>query len=210
LGTKSFDEYSNLYKYELCRYFALALHRGLLGGLNGFISIRIPESDTILITPSGAFQEDLTPEDMLCLDLTAETTEFYESRKAPPDISYLIQPYMERPKVSAICHFHPPHVSAYSNISNEIPIAPTFRESGLTEILWVNCKSCPSRYAGLCLCFEGRRKGYGAANVLLIEEDGIVTLGGSLAKAFYLADITEQNARVAYISSKLSDDTFSC
>ena len=209
MGKKSFDEYSNFYRHELCRYFAQARHRGLIGGSYGFISVRIPESDAILVTPAGAFKEDLRPEDMRCLDLTDKITDFPESPKDPPDISYLIKPYKERRKVSAICHFHPPYVTAYSNISNEIPIAATFRESDLTEILWVNCKSCPSRYAGLCECFEGRRKGYGAVNILLIEGDGIVTLGGSLAQAFYLADITEQNARIAYISSQLSDDIFS-
>ncbi len=83
----------------------------------------------------------------------------------------------------------------------------------------VNCASCRKyelRGAGAwgeCLMhrpvFEGRRKGYGAVNILLIEEDGIVTLGGSLAQAFYLADITEQNARVAYISSKLWNEAIS-
>jgi len=209
LGNISFDEHSNSCRHELCRYFALALQRGLLSGSNGFLSVRIPESDAILVTPAGAFQEDFKPEDMLYLNLTDETKDLPESPKASPDVSYLIKSYKERREVSSICHFHPPHVTAYSNISNEIPVAATFKNSGLKEILWVNCKSCPSRYAGLCVCFEGRRKGYGAANILLIEEDGIVTLGRSLADAFCLADITEQNARVAYISSKLSNDTFS-
>jgi hypothetical protein len=43
----------------------------------------------------------------------------------------------------------------------------------------------------LCACIEGQRKSYAGMNVLLLEDNGIVTLEKNLTEVLFLADLVE-------------------
>lgn len=83
--------------------------------------------------------------------------------------------------------------------SNGIPLITAHSRQTLKEILWVSCQTCPSRFEGLCACMEGQRKSYAGVNVLLLEDNGIVTLGKNLTEVLSFADLVEQTARTAWL-----------
>ena len=205
MDKKSAPAKSAFFQRQLCRYSKLAADRGLFCGDREFLSVRIPGSDIILITPPGADLGDITPEETLMMNLKDLRPADPDRSSSPPDAVFLADAYLRRQSISAIGHFHPPYATAFSIDLKNIPFATRPAREILKEILQVKCVSCPSRFAGLCECFEGQRKSYAGVNILLLEADGIVTLGANLAEAIYLANGVEQNARIAYLSSKIRD-----
>ena len=43
------------------------------------------------------------------------------------------------------------------------------------------------------------------ANCLLMKEHGILAMGKDLRQAFYLADLTEDTAKIAYVAATITD-----
>jgi len=197
------------FKQQLCHYSKLAAHRGLFCGEGEFLSVRIPGSDIILIMPEETGLEGVAPEETLIMNLKSAPPAGPERLSLPANAAFLIDAYLKRQSISAIGHFHPPYATAFSTCAKNIPFATHPGRQILKEILWVKCTTCPSRFAGLCECIEGQRQSYGGVNIIMLEADGIVTLGANLKEVFYLADWVESNARSAYFSSKILHESLS-
>ena len=54
---------------ELAEFSRRAFYRGLVSGAGGNISVRIPHTDTVLITPTGISLGDVEPEGNLLVNL---------------------------------------------------------------------------------------------------------------------------------------------
>lgn len=193
------------FRRQLCHYAKLAADRGLFYGDSEFLSVRIPGTDIILVTPEKPGLETVAPEETLILSFKDASLAGSSHPNRPPDADFLGEAYLRRRSVFAIGHFHPPYATAYSSCEKNLPFVTRHSRTFLREILQVKCISCPSRFAGLCECFEGQRQSYAGVNVLLLKEDGIVTLGSNLEEVFLLADGVEQNARTAFLSSEIED-----
>lgn len=193
------DENLNFFKAELYQFSIKAYARGLCGQFTGLLSVRIPHSDQALVTPAGTPLAEIGPEKMILLDLEENILEKPTGVMVPADTPYVINSYRKRRDVFAIGHFHPPFATAYSLTSSEIPLITAHSRRTLKEILRVNCQTCPSRFEGLCACIEGQRKSYAGVNVLLLEDNGIVTLGKNLTDVLSLADMVEHTARTAWL-----------
>ncbi|MDF1593798.1 MAG: class II aldolase/adducin family protein [Desulfobacterales bacterium] len=189
---------------ELCRFSAKAYVRRLCGPFTGLLSVRLPHGDRVLITPAGASLGEIGPENLILLDLEENIIEKPAGVIAPADTPYVINSYKKRRDVFAIGHFHPPFATAYSITSSEIPLITAHSRRTLREILRVKCQTCPSRFEGLCLCMEGQRKSYAGVNILLLEDNGIVTLGKNLGEVLSFAGLVEETARIAWLSENLS------
>jgi ribulose-5-phosphate 4-epimerase/fuculose-1-phosphate aldolase len=199
----------NFFRAELSQFSAKAYARGLCGQFTGLLSVRIPQSDRVLVTPAGTPLAEIGPEKMILLDLEENILEKPAGVMAPADTPYVINSYKKRRDVFAIGHFHPPFATAYSLTSNGIPLITAHSRRTLKEILRVKCQTCPSRFEGLCACIEGQIKSYAGVNVLLLEDNGIVTLGKSLTEVLSLADLVEDTARTAWLFSNISTKTIS-
>ena len=188
----------------MSRSAATAYARGLCGQFTGLLSMRLPHTDRVLVTPAGTPLAEIGPEKMILLDLEENILEKPAGVMVPADAPYVVNSYKKRRDVFAIGHFHPPCATAYSLAATGIPLVTAHSRQTLKEILWVACKTCPSRFEGLCACLEGQRKSYAGVNVLLLEHDGVVTLGKSLAEVLSLADLVEQAALTAWLSDNFS------
>ena len=193
----------------MSRSAATAYARGLCGQFTGLLSVRLPHSDRVLVTPAGASFAEIGPEKMILLDLEENILEKPAGVVVPADAPYVLNSYKKRRDVFAVGHFHPPCATAYSLAAAGIPLVTDHSRQTLREILWVACKTCPSRFEGLCACLEGQRKSYAGVNVLLLEHNGVVTLGKNLAEVLALADLVEQAARTAWLSENLSTGSVS-
>ena len=206
---KKTDKKLNFFKTELSLSASKAYARGLCGPFTGLLSMRIPHSNQVLITPAGKSLAEINSKMLILMDLEENILEKPKGLIAPAETPYVINSYRKRRDVSAVGHFHPPASTAYSLTASDIPLITAQSRKTLKEILPVKCKTCPSRFEGLCVCIEGQRKSYAGVNVLLIENDGIVTLGKNLAAVLTLAEMVERTARLAWISENLSIELFS-
>ena len=135
--------------------------------------MRIPDRHALLITVAD-HGDPGAPTAILRLDFDGLRLDGPPAAPIPDEVPFLINAYRERRNVRALGHFYP------------LPARQADPGPGAShrpmEILAVRCQSCPSRYAGLCRCVDGQRQAYGGANILAIENDGIVTLGRDLAQ----------------------------
>ena len=198
------DENLNFFRAELCQFSAKAYARGLCGQFTGLLSVRIPHGDRVLVTPAGAHLAEIGPEKLILLDLEENIIEKPAGVIVPAETPYVINSYKKRRDVFVIGHFHPPFATAYSISSSEIPLITAHSRRTLKEILRIKCQTCPSRFEGLCACIEGQRKSYAGVNILLLEDNGIVTLGKNLTEVLSFAGLVEETARIAWLSDNLS------
>ena len=59
----------NQYKKDLAQFSRLSYDRGLVAARGGNLSIRIPGTERVLITPSGISLRDITPEIIIEVDI---------------------------------------------------------------------------------------------------------------------------------------------
>ncbi|GAG42312.1 unnamed protein product, partial [marine sediment metagenome] len=50
------------YRKQLTEFSQRAFRRHLVGGTGGNLSLRLPETDTVLVTPTGISLEEVQPE----------------------------------------------------------------------------------------------------------------------------------------------------
>ena len=79
-------------------------------------------------------------------------------------------------------------------MDRDFPVVGSSSGSKVGEVLRVRCRTCPSRFAGLCSCFENQRSSYAGVNVLLIEDDGMVILDQHLQGVIERAENMERAA----------------
>lgn len=194
---KRLNEFSD----ALWRYTREAFEKGLLNGALGFLSVRVGKNQA-LITPPVFEVKKLMPQEMLLYDFKGHRRVPAGRAEDHPEIDFVLNTMKVRHDIFAVGHFHPWYATAFSKVSRSIPFVVNTAEAVLKEILWVKCKTCPHRFEGLCQCVEGQRKSYTGVNHLLIEKDGIVTMGKDLKEVCALAELMESNAKAAYQLSK--------
>ena len=71
----------------------------------------------------------------------------------------------------------------------------------LKEVPWFDCALPGSK--DLCDFVHGGIEKYPNVRALLMKEHGILALGADLMTAFYIADLVEGTAKVAYIADNI-------
>jgi len=95
---------------DTCKLLAL---KGLIAGLDGNVSVRIPRGNSykILVTPSGVRKEGLQEEDLVLTDadgVVSRRNPRDSGRKPTSEINMRCAVYHLRPDVGAVVHAHPP------------------------------------------------------------------------------------------------------
>jgi L-fuculose-phosphate aldolase len=186
---------------ELAEYSRRAFHRGLVGGTGGNISVRIPNTDHVLITPSGVSLADVEPEANLLLNFEGTVIDNPCGLVPSKESSFHLVVYQLRPDAGAIAHLHPPYATAYSNKERPLPLVTVSSRVILKEVPWVECAIPGSKE--LCDFVHGGIKKHPTIRAMLMKEHGILTLGADLKTAFYLADLVEDTAKIAFIEGNI-------
>jgi len=174
-----------------------AYHRHLTASTQGVISLRLPVDGLFLITPFETSLEDLRSGDLCLINGSGEVIEGVPGSQLPPETKYHLKSFTVRTDINAIAHLYPPSASAYAARNEVFDLVTETARSTIKEVLRVQCGECISRFCGLCSCRTDIRVSYAGVNVLLLKEDGLVTLGASLDDILNLADIAEETARIA-------------
>jgi L-fuculose-phosphate aldolase len=98
--------------------------RGLVAGPDGNVSVRLADQ-SILITPSGLSKVDVTPGDLVVVNLDGEVL---DGRRSPSsELAMHLRIYRRRDDVRAVVHAHPPTATGFA-VAGESFMAPVLPE----------------------------------------------------------------------------------
>lgn len=170
--------------------------RGLVGGSEGNISVRVDEA-RILATPSGACKGFLSPRDLVVTSASGELL----SGNSPPssELKMHLRIYALREDVKAVVHAHPPVATGFSIAGqplNECVVPEVVATLGWVPIVPYGTPSTDE--------LAERLVPYARAHdALLLANHGAVTYGASLERAINIMESLEQATRSLLVARLL-------
>ncbi len=175
-----------------------ALHSLGLYGLGGHISLRVPNSDRILITPGGGLDKSrLRPSDLVVIDAEGKRMD----GRYPPPLETPIHTavHAARPELDSVAHLHPHWATVFSVLDMPLPIVllparclggplPTFDEPQLVTTVELG---------------QRLNAALGNAAGVLMRWHGTTIVGNTLEEMFQRATALEENARVFWEASAI-------
>ena len=191
----------DFYRKELSEFSRRSFNRRLVGGTGGNLSIRIPGTDTVLVTPTAISLGDVEPEQNILVNLDGEILDSPMGLKGSKETGFHLAAYQLKPDIGAIAHVHPPYATAFSNKAKPLPLATISARVNLKHVPWVECYRPGTPELRECVV-EGI-KANPDVPCILMKEHGILAMGRDLKHAYYIADLTEDTAKIAYIEATI-------
>jgi ribulose-5-phosphate 4-epimerase/fuculose-1-phosphate aldolase len=178
---------------------------GLVPGVSGNLSVRVPGEAAVIIKATGKSLGDMTSADTLVIDLEGRIrgrgARARRSLQPSKEWPFHTAIYRCRPDVGAVVHLHPPHAVAFAAMQALPPMltgaARTFL-GGKTALI----PPAPSGSRELAdLVGEAFRDP--AIQAAILAEHGTITVGPDLYAAFYMSEYLEDAARTACLVRQL-------
>jgi L-fuculose-phosphate aldolase len=193
-------------RIEICEYAALLWVRGLIGGIEGNLSVRFDEN-LILCTPSGLAKGHLKPNQLVLVDRQGNEQNSQPARlgfrdqgssapslRASSEIKMHLGIYAARPDVTAVVHAHPPFATSYAYA--ELPLDLGNSAEGLAVV--GQPALLPFAHPGTDEVPESFKPFLNDHNAFLLARHGVTTVGSSLEEAFNRMETLERLAQVVY------------
>ncbi|BCJ85434.1 class II aldolase/adducin family protein [Effusibacillus dendaii] len=172
--------------------------QGLVVSVWGNLSARIPETDQIVVTPSGVDYRTMQIDDLVVVEMG--TGNVIEGRLRPTsELALHLAILKARSDVNAVMHTHSIYASACSTVHKEIP--PIVED--LAQV--VGGSVSVARYAlpgtpelGACAV-----KSLGRKNAVLLSNHGVVGVGPNVMEALRVCQIVEKGARIFAIAKTI-------
>src|SRR5690349_275125 len=108
---------------QVCALHAELPRNNLVAWTSGNISARDPETNLVVIKPSGIKFDDLTPENMVIVDIDGKIVE--ADYKASSDTASHCYIYRHKPDVFGVVHTHSRYATAFAVLGRGIPCVTT-------------------------------------------------------------------------------------
>lgn len=189
---------------EKLRQELAALHQELLlyslvAWTGGNISARDPETDRVVIKPSGVRYENLTADKLVVVDLDGRVLE--GELKPSSDTATHLYIYRHRQDVGGIVHTHSTFATAFAAVGKPIPAV-------LTAICDEFGGPIPvGGFAPIGGEEIGQEvvKSIGDSKAILMQNHGVFTIGGKATSAVKSAVMVENAARTVYHALQLGE-----
>lgn len=191
-------------KLETLRAEVCALHdelprNNLVAWTSGNISARDPQSGLIVIKPSGVRFQDLTPANMVIVDLDGAVVEGELSPSS--DTASHCYVYRHLPQVNGIVHTHSRHATAFATLGRAIPCITTAMADEFGG---------PIPCGGFAL-IGGEQVGEQIVQALsgtrspacILQNHGVFATGPTVEKAVQAAIMTEDNAAIVWVALQI-------
>lgn len=184
---------------EVCQLHAELPKNNLVAWTSGNISARDAATGQVVIKPSGLRFDDLTPENMVIVDLRGRVLE--GGLQPSSDTASHCYIYRRMPHVNGIVHTHSRYATAFAVVGESIPCATTAMADEFGAEI-----PC----GGFCL-IGGEEIGRLVVDTLadrrspaaLLQNHGVFTIGGSAEAAVKAAVMTEDNAAIVWAARQL-------
>jgi len=183
---------------DLIKYAQRAEKEGLCKHKSGNFSILDRSTGLVYITPSGFYRSDLTVDDIVISDLKENVRENANFRKPSIELSMHLKVYSKRSDVNAIVHTHSPYATAFA--VKGIKIEPVTSEA---YFYGKNMEIVPYFEHGTEELAEAVAKAVKYADVCLLKNHGILTVGDAIENVFLKAVYVESVAMIDYLSRTL-------
>lgn len=175
-------------------------NRGLTSGTSGNPSARVPGApNQVLIKATGKCFGDVCEKDYILVDLDGNILD--GDARPSKEVHFHCGIYKIRPEVNAIVHGHSAYATAYVTAKGELPVVTAAAEAGLNKVGVVAFATPGSDELAEMVINTFKDMSLKAA---VLNRHGFVTLGQDIFKAYYLADVLEDNAKVACLIEQLN------
>jgi L-ribulose-5-phosphate 4-epimerase len=167
---------------------------GLVTWTSGNVSGRDPETGHVVIKPSGVHYSDLTPENMVVVDLDGRVVE--GPLKPSVDTATHLYVYRHRADVGGVVHTHSAYATSFAALGESIPVYLTAigDEFGTEIPISAYCE-----IGGEAIGREIVRS-IGSSPAILIKSHGVFTIGPDAQSAVKAAVMTEDVARTVHLA----------
>lgn len=167
---------------------------GLFAGTSGNLSIYNTEKNEIYITPSSTPYETMQVEDIVTIDCEGHVLEGTLQPSSEWRLHTAI--YKACPDAKAVVHTHSPYATAYATMDKPIPMILVEMLPFIGDTLKVARFALPGDPAvgtEAVRALEGRKG-------CLLQNHGVVAIGGDLPAAFTTAVYIEDAAKICYLA----------
>jgi L-ribulose-5-phosphate 4-epimerase len=181
----------------VCRLNQQLPHEHLVVWTSGNVSARDPLTNLVVIKPSGVAYDELTPDNMVVVDLDGAIVE--GNRKPSSDTGAHLYVYRHRADVGGIVHTHSTFATAFAAAG--IPIKPY-----LTAICDEFGGEIPcGGYAKIGGEEIGEEiiRSIGSSPAVLLKNHGVFTIGKDAAAALKAAVMVEDAAKTVFYALQL-------
>lgn len=167
---------------------------GLCKHKSGNFSARDPETGLIAVTPTGLDREQMSPRDIVILDLDAHVHENETGLRPTSEVLMHIEIYKARPDVRAVAHTHSAYATSLAVLNRPIPaIVYEVANLGLTK---GRIPVAPYARPGTPQLAEAVIDAVTEADCLLLEKHGAVAVDDrdiyeAFLKAAYIEELAE-------------------
>jgi L-fuculose-phosphate aldolase len=186
----------NEQKKEVAYFMRRLYNKNLTTTSGGNISIKL-KYGKILITPSGTDKARMKSDQIGLLSFAGEN--LTPHLKASMESRMHIAVYNQRPDIKAIIHAHPPIATAYTAMRKSINCTLTSEARAILGKPMV----APYALMGTALLADRVAETVKHANVILMENHGVICLGQSLLAAFDRMEVLEAAAKMTLITELL-------
>lgn len=188
-------------KEQLCQavidYAHYMTEKGLIAGTWGNISVRIPDTTMIAITPSGRDYTTLTPNDIAIVDLSGKW--IGGNHKPSSELPLHLAVYRARTDISALIHTHSIYASACAAARRSIPAI-------IEDVAMMNGGDIEvAEYAanGSAELAENTVRALGEHQSVLLANHGMLGCGANLKEAMTMCELVEKTARIFIAAQSL-------
>ncbi|MBL8131404.1 MAG: L-ribulose-5-phosphate 4-epimerase [Anaerolineae bacterium] len=184
---------------EVCALHAELPRNNLVAWTSGNVSGRDPETNLVVIKPSGVTFDKLTPENMVVVDIDGRIVE--GSYKASSDTASHCYIYRHMPHVYGVVHTHSRYAAAFAVVGKPIPCVTTAMGDEFGG---------PIPLGGFAL-IGGEQIGQVVVETLkdsrspacLLQNHGVFSTGKNAETAVKAAVMTEDNAAIAWLAMQI-------
>jgi L-ribulose-5-phosphate 4-epimerase len=186
-------------RQTICSLHAELPRNNLVTWTGGNISGRDPQTELVVIKPSGVLYPDLTPDNLVILDLNGKVVE--GTYKPSSDTATHLYIYKHRPDVNGIVHTHSPYATAFAAVGKPIPpVLTAICDEFGGEIPLGGFAPIGDEAIG-----EEVLRSIGNSPVILMQNHGVFAIGATPKAAVKSAVMVEDAARTVYFAMHLGE-----
>jgi L-ribulose-5-phosphate 4-epimerase len=163
---------------------------------SGNISGRDPGTGLVVIKPSGYSYEEMTPADMVVVDMDGVVVEGHLTPSVDTETHLYV--YAHRPDVLGIGHTHSPYASSFAALGKPIPPCLTATAMLGGEIPLGKYVPIGGAAIGAEIVAE-----IGKARAIIMQNHGVFTIGNSPKQATKMAVEVEEIAKITHLAMLL-------
>lgn len=182
-------------KEKVCEAGKLLLKEGLVARTWGNVSIKVSDTQMV-ITPSGRKYDELTPEEMVLVDIY--TLKYEGKLKPSSELKLHCEVYKTRPHINAVIHTHQLYASIVAAAQKDVVVLNVEHQKILGA---KTIKAAPYALPNTKKITVETARAIEQSNAALMSNHGVVCIGKDLEDTFEVARTLEKACEL-FIASK--------